>query len=64
MMTKTVTITLSAAAAYMILVIGLMVWCRYRRRRRKDAYLNASPENILRKLYIVERVSVVVDHNF
>ncbi|KAK6623364.1 hypothetical protein RUM43_009216 [Polyplax serrata] len=47
MMTKTVTITLSAAVAYMILVIGLMVWCRYRRRKRKEAYLNASPENIL-----------------
>lgn len=39
MMTKTVVITLGAAAAYMFLVIGLMVWCRYRRRRRKQNYL-------------------------
>jgi hypothetical protein len=41
MMTKTVTITLSAAAAYMLLVVGLMVWCRYRRLRRKQAYLQS-----------------------
>lgn len=41
MMTKTITITLSAAAAYMSLVIGLMAWCRYRRHRRKQAYLEA-----------------------
>ena len=39
MMTKTVVITLGAAAAYMFLVVGLMVWCRYRRRRRKQNYL-------------------------
>lgn len=38
-MTKTVTITLGAAAAYMVLVIGLMVWCRYRRAKRKAMYL-------------------------
>ncbi|XP_039280486.1 LOW QUALITY PROTEIN: inactive tyrosine-protein kinase 7 [Nilaparvata lugens] len=43
MMTKTVTITLSAAAAYMLLVIGLMAWCRYRRHKRKQAYLEANP---------------------
>ncbi|RZF35776.1 hypothetical protein LSTR_LSTR012074 [Laodelphax striatellus] len=43
MMTKTVTITLSAAAAYMVLVIGLMAWCRYRRHKRKQAYLEANP---------------------
>ena len=49
MMTKTVTITLTAAAGYMFLVIGLMVWCRYRRRKRKQAYLTANPEGILRK---------------
>lgn len=39
MMTKTVIITLGAAAAYMFLVVGLMVWCRFRRRRRKQNYL-------------------------
>ncbi|XP_063220526.1 inactive tyrosine-protein kinase 7-like [Bacillus rossius redtenbacheri] len=42
MMTKTFTITLSAATAYMVLVIGLMIWCRYRRRKRKLAYLSAN----------------------
>lgn len=47
MMTKTVSITLSAAAAYMVLVIGLMVWCRYRRRKRKQAYLDANPTSTL-----------------
>lgn len=47
MMTKTVTITLTAAAGYMFLVIGLMAWCRYRRRKRKQAYLSANPEGIL-----------------
>ncbi|KRT79751.1 Immunoglobulin, partial [Oryctes borbonicus] len=33
--TKAVLITMSVAAAYIILVVGLMVWCRYRRRSRK-----------------------------
>lgn len=47
MMTKTVSITLSAAAAYMVLVIGLMAWCRYRRRKRKQAYLDANPTSPL-----------------
>ncbi|XP_046676097.1 inactive tyrosine-protein kinase 7-like [Homalodisca vitripennis] len=47
MMTKTVSITLSAAAAYMLLVIGLMAWCRYRRRKRKQAYLDANPASPL-----------------
>ncbi|XP_075214156.1 inactive tyrosine-protein kinase 7-like [Lycorma delicatula] len=47
MMTKTITITLSAAAAYMTLVIGLMAWCRYRRHRRKQAYLEANPTSPL-----------------
>ncbi|PSN56697.1 Tyrosine-protein kinase-like otk [Blattella germanica] len=42
MMTKTFTITLSIAGSYMMLVIGLMIWCRHRRRRRKQAYLNAN----------------------
>ncbi|XP_059479817.1 inactive tyrosine-protein kinase 7-like [Neocloeon triangulifer] len=48
-MTRTVTITLSAAAAYMLLVVGLMVWCRYRRLRRKQSYLQsgATPEGTL-----------------
>jgi PTK7 protein tyrosine kinase 7 len=49
MMTKTVTITLSAATAYILLVIGLMLWCRYRRQKRKQAYLNSNPEGILCK---------------
>ncbi|XP_069698468.1 inactive tyrosine-protein kinase 7 isoform X2 [Periplaneta americana] len=42
MMTKTFTITLSIAGSYMMLVVGLMIWCRHRRRRRKQAYLNAN----------------------
>jgi len=50
MMTRTVVITLSAAAGYMGLVVGLMVWCRYRRRKRKQDYLNENPEGILCKL--------------
>ncbi|XP_049818560.1 tyrosine-protein kinase-like otk isoform X2 [Aethina tumida] len=33
--TKAVLITMSVAGAYIILVVGLMVWCRYRRRSRK-----------------------------
>jgi len=42
MMTKTFTITLSIAGSYMMLVVGLMIWCRHRRKRRKQAYLNAN----------------------
>ncbi|XP_076311733.1 inactive tyrosine-protein kinase 7-like isoform X1 [Tachypleus tridentatus] len=38
-MTKTVTITLGAAAVYMVLVMGLMIWCRFRRARRKALLL-------------------------
>ena len=34
-MTRTVTITLSAAALYMLLVMALMIYCRYRRAKRK-----------------------------
>ncbi|UYV74878.1 PTK7 [Cordylochernes scorpioides] len=41
-MTKTVLITLGAAAVYMVMVVGLMVWCRVRRARRKAALLAAS----------------------
>ncbi|XP_056630465.1 tyrosine-protein kinase-like otk [Diorhabda sublineata] len=33
--TKAVLITMSVAGAYIILVVGLMVWCRYRRKSRK-----------------------------
>ncbi|XP_050311657.1 tyrosine-protein kinase-like otk [Anthonomus grandis grandis] len=33
--TKAVLITMSVAGAYIVLVIGLMVWCRYRRKSRK-----------------------------
>ncbi|CAH0547715.1 unnamed protein product [Brassicogethes aeneus] len=33
--TKAVLITMSVAGAYIILVVGLMVWCRLRRRSRK-----------------------------
>ncbi|CAB3378154.1 Hypothetical predicted protein [Cloeon dipterum] len=49
LMTRTVTITLSAATAYMLLVVGLMVWCRYRRLKRKQSYLQtgATPEGTL-----------------
>lgn len=37
---------MSVAAAYMILVVGLMVWCRYRRKARKLAHAaeNGKPE--------------------
>jgi PTK7 protein tyrosine kinase 7 len=42
MMTKTFTITLSIAGSYMMLVVGLMIWCRHRRKRRKQAYLTAN----------------------
>ncbi|XP_035227306.1 tyrosine-protein kinase-like otk [Stegodyphus dumicola] len=38
-MTKTVAITLGAAGVYIILVVGLMMWCRYRRARRKAVML-------------------------
>ena len=41
-MTRTVSITLSVAAGYMLLVIGLMLWCRYRQLKRKQAYLAES----------------------
>jgi len=41
-MTKTVSITLSVAAGYMLLVVGLMLWCRYRQLKRKQAYLAES----------------------
>ena len=47
MMTKTVTITLSVAAAYMVLVVGLMLYCRYRRIRRKQQYLQEQAEGII-----------------
>ncbi|KAG1696493.1 Inactive tyrosine-protein kinase 7 [Nymphon striatum] len=43
-MTKTVVITMSVAASYMLLVIGLMVWCRCRRARRKATWV-AETEN-------------------
>lgn len=33
--TKAFLITMSVAAAYILLVVGLMIWCRYRRRSRK-----------------------------
>jgi hypothetical protein len=42
MMTKTFTITLSIAGSCMMLVVGLMIWCRHKRKRRKQAYLNAN----------------------
>ncbi|CAG0905587.1 unnamed protein product, partial [Darwinula stevensoni] len=42
MMTKTVSITLGAAGAYILLVLGLMVWCRCRRIKRKQAYLQVA----------------------
>ncbi|GIY43566.1 inactive tyrosine-protein kinase 7 [Caerostris darwini] len=38
-MTKTVAITLGAAGIYIILVVSLMMWCRYRRARRKALML-------------------------
>ncbi|XP_037072794.1 tyrosine-protein kinase-like otk [Pollicipes pollicipes] len=43
-MTRTVVITVSAAAAYLLLVAGLMLWCRYRRIKRKQQYLRTSTE--------------------
>jgi PTK7 protein tyrosine kinase 7 len=41
-MTRTVTITLGAAALYMFLVMALMVYCRYKRAKRKAALVQAS----------------------
>ena len=57
LMTKTVVITLSAAVAYMVLVAGLMLWCRHRRRRRKQAYLqaNTDPGESLKIFYFIYR---------
>ncbi|RWS05559.1 inactive tyrosine-protein kinase 7-like protein [Dinothrombium tinctorium] len=44
-MTETVTITLGAAALYMGLVLMLMIWCRYRRAKKKARNLSqAFPE--------------------
>ncbi|XP_065155517.1 tyrosine-protein kinase-like otk [Atheta coriaria] len=43
--TKAVLITMSVAAAYIILVVGLMVWCRYRRKARKLPITDAKTEN-------------------
>ncbi|XP_074038499.1 tyrosine-protein kinase-like otk isoform X2 [Leptinotarsa decemlineata] len=43
--TKAVLITMSVAGAYIILVIGLMVWCRYRRRSRKLPLNDGKTEN-------------------
>lgn len=44
MMTKTVIITLSVATGYMVFVIGLMLYCRYDRRRRKRQYAQHQTE--------------------
>ena len=33
--TKTIIITLGAAAAYIFLSVGLLIWCRMKRRLRK-----------------------------
>jgi hypothetical protein len=41
-MTRTISITLGVAFGYMLLVVGLMMWCRYRQLRRKQAYLEES----------------------
>ncbi|KAL3284491.1 hypothetical protein HHI36_018652 [Cryptolaemus montrouzieri] len=43
--TKAVLITMSVAAAYIILVVGLMVWCRYRRKSRKTPITEGKAEN-------------------
>ncbi|XP_045463115.1 tyrosine-protein kinase-like otk [Harmonia axyridis] len=43
--TKAVLITMSVAAAYIILVVGLMVWCRYRRKSRKIPVTEGKLEN-------------------
>lgn len=42
---RTVVITLGAACAYILLVIILMAWCRYRRRRKKQSYMDANMDN-------------------
>lgn len=64
MMTKTVSITLSAAAAYMVLVIGLMAWCRYRRRKRKQAYLDANPASPLTDCEYIAYSDSYIFHSF
>lgn len=43
--TKAVLITMSVAGAYIVLVIGLMIWCRYRRRSRKLPIADGKLEN-------------------
>ncbi|XP_013793895.2 inactive tyrosine-protein kinase 7-like [Limulus polyphemus] len=45
-MSKTVTITLCAAVIYIVLVIGLMIWCRIRRARRKAMLLAQASEEV------------------
>ncbi|CAN8000558.1 unnamed protein product, partial [Ixodes hexagonus] len=74
-MAKTVTITLGAAAIYMMLVMGLMIWCRFRRARRKAMLLlqvtsevgksddEAAPTTELRDKTVVGREPVVRSDN-
>lgn len=64
MMTKTVTITLSVAAAYMVLVFGLMVYCRYQRRRRKQQYPDQGDGMCLKLNYKRLIILVVFKDNF
>ncbi|XP_076365318.1 inactive tyrosine-protein kinase 7-like isoform X1 [Tachypleus tridentatus] len=47
-MNKTVTITLCAAVIYIVLVIGLMIWCRIRRARRKAKLLAEAGEEVVK----------------
>ena len=41
---KTVIITLGASCAYILSVVFLMAWCRYRRKKKKQAFINANKE--------------------
>ena len=64
---KTIIITLGAAGAYMLLSVGLLIWCRVKRRQRKLRSENDShrrTENqletrtALRKFFFVEKSDI------
>ncbi|XP_054708800.1 inactive tyrosine-protein kinase 7-like [Uloborus diversus] len=61
-MTKTVAITLGAAGVYIVLVVSLMMWCRYRRARRKalmlaQATADAENSEVIHDMELKDRTS-------
>lgn len=62
-MTKTVAITLGAAGVYIILVVGLMMWCRYRRARRKALMLAQATADGKNYVYILIFISLIIVNN-